>query len=97
MSKEKEHDPYSFHPLQKGNFFDDPGPGKTTFVALKREDVHERDIKCYDECVVEAKLLMLDGDEFGEWEWYLGPLCARGGYCIIRDGKPVYVKGVWLS
>lgn len=94
MSKEKELNPYGFKPVYSA-FFD--GPGKTTWGVLKREDTGDYDLKYYDAAFEEAKELMLEGDEFGDWTWYLNPLCARGGYCIIRDGKPVYAKGVWLS
>lgn len=94
MSKGKELNPYGFKPLHH-SFFD--SPGKTTWGVLKREDVKDYDIKYYDAAFDEAKELMLEGDEFGDWMLYINPLCAQGGYCIIRDGKPVYLKGVWLS
>lgn len=43
------------------------------------------------------KQLVQEGDELKSWSWYGGPLFARGGVCIVRDGKPVYAYGVWMS
>ncbi len=41
--------------------------------------------------------LRKEGDELKSWSWNGGPLCGRGGLCIVRDGKPIYAYATWMS